>query len=112
MRYRITTPVPDYCGSVGAVTFDRGVAVADESAAAELAYFRSRGYGVEELADEPAEPELADEAGPEMPKKSASTEAWRDYAAATGEMTEDEAGQMSRDDLVEYFNSTSEENPS
>lgn len=111
MRYRVRTPVPDYTGTVGAVTFAQGVADVDESAGAELAYFRARDYGVEEIAED-AGPTDTDEgdSGPEMPKKSASTEAWRAYAVEVGEMTEDEAGQMSRDELVEYF--TTEETPS
>lgn len=112
--YRVTTPVPDYRGSVGDVHFAAGVALVDEDAhPAEMAYFRARGYGIDVAED--ASPAVADEGdagspGPEVPKKSASTEAWRAYAVEAGEMTEDEAGQMSRDELVEYF--TTEETPS
>jgi len=101
-RYRITTPVTDYSGSLGGLVFNNGEALAGEEHTAELAYARARGYGVEELADRPVAPEL--------PKKSASTETWRAYAVAAGEMSEAEAGLMSRDELVEYF--ITEEKPS
>jgi hypothetical protein len=115
MRYRVTTPVPDYRGSVGDVHFAAGEAVVDGDAnPAEMAYFRARGYGIEEIAEDAGTADVdesdPESPGPETPKKSASTEAWRAYAVAAGEMTEDEAGQMSRDELVEYF--TTEETPS
>lgn len=54
-----------------------------------------------------AEPQQLVEAAPEgveVPARSASTEAWRDYAVAAG-MPQDEADQMSRDQLVAHYKS-------
>lgn len=105
VRYRVTTPVADYSGRLGGLVFTHGEALAGEEHAAELAYARARGYGVEEISAGPAPTgEPADGAGENpMPRKSASTEAWRAYAVGTGELTEANAEQMTRDELVEYF---------
>jgi hypothetical protein len=54
-EYEISTPVPDYTGSLGALVFTDGKARANDDAhASEIAYCRERGYTVEEVA-EPAE---------------------------------------------------------
>jgi hypothetical protein len=92
MRYRVTTPVAGYAGTVGSVTFADGAAEVDESAEAELGYFRARGYGVEEVVD-----------ATQPPKKSASADAWRAFTVAADLLSEDEASQMSRDELVAYY---------
>lgn len=109
--YRVTTPVEDYAGRVGEVVFADGVALVPDTRTAELAYFQARGYGVEEVADEDSA--AAESDVPVMPKKSASTEAWRTWAADPngGGITSDEAAELSRDELVEMFAST-EEHPS
>lgn len=96
---KVSTPVPGYSGSVGGVAFAGGVAVVDEDAfAAEVGYFRRTGYTVEDVV---ASPEPDGEPG-EMPKKSASTEAWRAYAVEHG-MPQEEADGLSRDQLVELY---------
>jgi hypothetical protein len=56
---KVSTPVPDYSGSVGGVHFADGQAlVDDETFEAELGYFRRSGYTVEpvevETKDKPA----------------------------------------------------------
>lgn len=115
MRYNVFTPVPDHTGAVGGVHFANGRAVIDDAThPSELAYCRAAGYLVEPLVDEPANPDAgldeveADEfedefEGAEMPKKSASTEAWRTWAVQHGGMTVDEANTFSRDELVAHF---------
>lgn len=99
----IRAPEGDFEGDVGAVKFRAGSAEADEAThAAELRYFRAAGYGVEEL----EAPVFADVDGDgvteELPKRSASTDAWRAFAASHG-MTEEEATSKSRDELVAYY---------
>lgn len=48
--YKITAPAPGYTGKVGKVAFADGCAEIDgETQAAELSYFRRRGYGVTEV---------------------------------------------------------------
>lgn len=43
-----------------------------------------------------------------LPRRSASTETWRQYALAQG-MSEDDANRMSRDELVEHYTKESED---
>jgi hypothetical protein len=45
--FRITCPVSDYTGQVGAVAFIRGVAVVDTIPTTTEAYMRQRGYHIE-----------------------------------------------------------------
>lgn len=110
---RVSTPVPDYSGSVGGVHFANGQAlVDDEQHAAELDYFRRSGYVVEEaaadvVADVEAESDV-DDAEPQ-PAKNASTETWRAWAVDHGGMSAEDAGALSRDELVARF-ADSEEN--
>ncbi|MES2211208.1 MAG: hypothetical protein V4515_13670 [Chloroflexota bacterium] len=107
---KVTTPVPDYSGSVGGVHFADGQALVDDEAhEAELGYFRRSGYTVEDAAtaahlvdDEPKE-------SAPMPAKNGSTEAWRGWAVEHGGMSVDEADALTRDQLVERF-ADSEEN--
>lgn len=107
MRYRITTPVAGYTGAVGKAHFADGVAELDDAThPAEVAYCRAAGYGIEELDAAPGGADVVD--GPvvepgEMPKKSASTEAWRTWAADHGGMDAEEANTFSRDELVAHF---------
>lgn len=109
MRVKVTAPVAGYTGKVGIVAFADGVAELDSEVHAHqraLAYFRRRGYTVEEInpaavADAPVDPDAA----PEMPKRSGTTEAWRAWATHPkgGGMTADEAATKSRDELVAQF---------
>lgn len=113
--YRITTPAPGHTGMVGNVQFTDGVAVVDsDEHPGEHAYFVAQGYVVEpheadgETAEETADeaPVVADVDGDgipeELPKRSASTGAWREFAVAHG-MTQDEAAGLSRDELVARY---------
>lgn len=106
-RYRVTTPVADYSGALGDLVFTHGEALANDSDhAAELAYAKARGYGIEPYdqpapADEPAEEPDTGEGG--APKKSASTDVWRQYATSVGDLTEDQIADMSRDQLVAHY---------
>lgn len=104
MRYRITAPVPGATCSVAGVAFDNSVGETDNPAA--VAYFERHGYQVDEIATgepdgDPAQPADTPPA-PTRPAKSASTEAWREYAKAMG-MDEQLADATSRDDLVAHY---------
>ncbi|QTU45637.1 hypothetical protein F3K20_12860 [Streptomyces scabiei] len=76
-KYRITTPVVGFTGVSAGVNFTNGVAELDVPEgrpedqlrynARALAYFRSQGYGVEEIGPEPAENDK-----PKTPARSAS----------------------------------------
>lgn len=100
--YRVTTPVVGFTGMSAGANFTDGVAEVEDGPS--LRYFRAAGYGIEPLA-EPAD----EDSGAEMPKKSASTEAWRAWAAEHGGMAADVANTKSRDELVAHF---TEENDS
>lgn len=107
--YRVRTPVPGASGDIGNVHFSNGVALVDEETdAAVLAYCRGAGYTVEAIEPEPEVEGEPEPEGAEMPKKSASTEAWRAWAVEHGGMEADEAATLSRDQLVERFTSTEE----
>lgn len=108
-QVKVSTPVPGYAGSVGGVHFSAGQALVDEDAA-EMTYFRTAGYLIEEPAEAEDEGDAGDgdDAEP-MPARNASTEAWRTWAAEHGGMSADEAGELTRDQLVERF-ADSEEN--
>ena len=94
--YRVSTPVAGFTGTSAGVNFTNGVADVDEGPA--LNYFRSAGYGVEDLAEPADEPDPA-----AQPRKSASTEAWRTWAVDHGGLSVEEANELSRDQLVERF---------
>ena len=106
--FRITTPAPGYAGKVGNVQFTDGAAVVDgDTYPGEYAYFVAQGYGVEPVEaadDEPAEIVDVDGDGvpEELPRRSASTAAWREFAVAHG-MTQEEADGLSRDELVARY---------
>lgn len=128
MRVKITTPVTDHNGAVGNVTITQGVGFADtEAHVAEIAYCRANGYTVENVevvelrqtrvdlgftADDIADMEAEDQA-PEvpMPRRNGSVEAWRAYAIDARGMSPEEANALSRDQLVERFTSTEEDQP-
>lgn len=107
MRLKITTPVEDHNGAVGAVLITHGVGYADSEAhASEIAYCRRNGYTVTEIEAAPA-PEPEEPAEAPMPRKSGSAEAWRTYAVEHG-LSAEEAEALTRDQLVERFTSTEE----
>ncbi len=109
-QVRIRTLVPGYSGSLGALQFVDGEAVADEAThAAEIAYCRDRGYLFPGNAPEREQPQDGEAEGDDtpMPRRSASRAAWEAYALAHG-MTADEAKDLSRDQLVERFTSNEE----
>lgn len=107
--FRVSSPVPGYTDRVGAVDFVDGVAlIDDETDAATLKYCRGAGYGVVEVADEPLVDEVVEV---EQPKKSASTEVWRTWAVEHGGMSAEDAEELSRDQLVEWFTTSTEETP-
>ena len=88
------------------IPFSNGVATVDgDTHAAALRYFRQAGYGVEELADEPAA-RAADDTD-KLPAKSASKVEWKAYAIAHG-VDEAEAEKTSRDDLAARFHAALE----
>lgn len=98
--FTVRTPVAGSTDKIGAVQFVDGTAqVDDEVHAAELRYFRQAGYGVEAHEEPASEPDLTESADG-LPKKSASTETWRAYAAAHGIEDPDE---FTRDELVAHF---------
>jgi hypothetical protein len=82
-KYRVTTPVVGFTGVSAGVNFTNGVAELDVPEdrpedqlrynARALAYFRSQGYGIEEIEPEPAE---------EKPKTSARTASKTDSKGA------------------------------
>lgn len=110
-QYLVTTPVPGFTGDVGAVRFTEGVAlIDDETDAAALAYCRGAGYTIDEPSGA-AEPAADEAPADEQPRKSASTEAWRTWAVEHGGMDADEASDLSRDQLVERFTTSTEETP-
>ncbi|MEU1554000.1 hypothetical protein [Streptomyces scabiei] len=127
-KYRITTPTPGYTGVSVGVNFTKGVAeieapilpplpvgaeldrderrereaIAQDENLRRVAYFRSQGYGVEEI--EPDEPEPAEEPDdePKAPARSASKADWAAYAVSQG-VDADEADKQTRDQLAERF---------
>lgn len=127
-KYRITAPTPGYTGVSVGVNFTKGFAeieapvlpplpvgadldrnersereaIAQNENLRRVAYFRSQGYGVEEI--EPDEPEPAEEPDdePKAPARSASKADWAAYAIAQG-VDADEAEKLTRDQLAERF---------
>lgn len=127
-RFLVQTPEPDHTGLVGNVYFQGGVAEVDDVVhAAELGYMRAAGYhiqavgsaGADEMieaaglaVDEPAPDEpIAGATGPEVvkPKKAAAVGDWRAYAQSQG-MSAEDADAMTKNQLVERFADSEEEN--
>lgn len=116
--FRITAPVPGFCGEVAGMDFVDGVAEGEPTQSA-LSYFRRRGYRVVEGDAQQPDPSPegdiqgdiqgdaegdvggGDRAG-KMPARSASKAAWRAYAVARG-MSPDDADAATRDQLAELF---------
>ncbi|MBB4931852.1 hypothetical protein F4561_002672 [Lipingzhangella halophila] len=96
MRYDVQAPEAGHNGEVAGVRFYRGSAVVDDSNRAALAYFRRRGYTVTPAeAGDAAEPE-----GPTKPAQGDNKAAWVAYIAATTDLSEAEAGDIKKDDLI------------
>jgi hypothetical protein len=130
MKFDVRTPVADFTGVVGSVGFAMGRAIVDsDTHPAELAYFRTAGYHVSEIAPSPvwALSEVRESLGlsPEQvmdmraadetaktetpkPRRNGSAEAWRAYAIAQG-VSPDEANTLTRDQLAERFADPDEE---
>ncbi|MFD3929692.1 hypothetical protein [Streptomyces sp. NPDC058614] len=113
MQYRISTPVLGFTGISAGVNFTNGVAeldVPEDNAGDELrynaralAYFRSQGYGVEEIDETPApEPSSEPDDSDKPPTRSASKADWLAYAITQG-VDADEADKLTRDQLAERF---------
>ena len=61
-EYTVTSPVTDYCGTVGNVQFKNGQASTSDGAA--LAYFRSAGYTVDRIVTVAKKPTPASKRAP------------------------------------------------
>jgi hypothetical protein len=110
MTYRITAPNRSYMGAVAGVTLTNGVGETDNESV--LPYFRRHGYTVKPVEEPPVveqedDDDQGDEEGgeqevPARPAKSASKEAWKVYAIASG-MSEEDAENTTRDALAEHY---------
>lgn len=68
-EYRVTSPVRGYAGEIGGVGFHKGAATVTSDQRAELAYFRRKGFVVEEI-PAPVEPKAPKKApAPKPPKE-------------------------------------------
>lgn len=108
-KFLVKTPVPDYSGTLGDISFHNGRAVVDEDThPAELAYCRAR-YTVEPYTGDAIDEEDEQKLGPvdQMPRKSASKADWAAYAIAHG-MSPEEAESLNRDQLAERFTTPKE----
>jgi hypothetical protein len=113
MQHKITTPTPGYTGKVAGIAFADGTATIDDSNDAHrraLAYFRRKGYRVEEVkAEEPAPEPAADEKPPSaagVPTRGSSKADWLTYvtseAAGEKRLSVEEAEAKTRDQLAEH----------
>jgi len=102
-EFKVTAPDEGFSGQVAEVSFSKGVATVDSSdSRAALAYFRRRGYKVEkvEQADEPQRAEEGQDEPLAKPKQADPKEAWVAYIAATTDLSEAEAADLKKDDLI------------
>jgi len=114
-RYRITTPVEDFTGTVGELDFSKGV-YEGEVPVGPLSYFEQAGYGVEEIDADPAEVEVeAESEDPPVlpvvapPAKSASKADWVTYAVDEHQADQAEAEKLTREQLVAAYGTSKEE---
>jgi hypothetical protein len=107
MRYQVKAPAKKVNDTIAGVRFSDSSATVDgDVQPGALAYFRRQGYLVEEIRDQEPTPPAAAIPGAqaaELPRRSASTEAWRAYAVDHGGMTSEEAAELSRDQLADRF---------
>jgi hypothetical protein len=115
-KHRVETPEPGHSGLVGGIYFQDGVAVVDDTTHANaLGYMRGAGYRVHEVAHEVAAPEVEPEpsaldgSDTAKPKKAAPVGEWRAYATTQGMSVED-ADALTKNQLVERFADSEEEN--
>jgi hypothetical protein len=132
-RWRITTPTPGFTGISAGVNFTDGVAeiegpeplervpegvtltreqraerdeIGQDPAYRRLAYFRSAGYGVEQLDTDRDEAEPDAPEDDRKPTRSSSKADWLKYvtseAAGDKRLDEDDAQAKTRDDLAEH----------
>lgn len=105
-RYRITTPVEGFTGTVGGLDFSKGAYEGDVPAG-PLGYFEQAGYGVEEIdadpveADKPVDPPEPPVVAP--PAKSAKKEDWVKFAVEHRQADPVEADKLTRDELVAAY---------
>jgi len=92
-NYRISAPVADYDGTVGEYKFAKGVYEGDITDAA-LSYFRTAGYGVEDLTVDPDGP-----GG--LPAKAAVRGEWEQAARDLGISDEEIAAASNKDQLID-----------
>ncbi|WP_036374354.1 hypothetical protein [Micromonospora sp. ATCC 39149] len=106
--FKLTTPTPGFTGKVAGVAFADGTATVDsETHGRALAYFRRRGYRVEEASEPVVTPaEQTEPVITEPPARGAAKDAWIAFATseAAGEkrLTLDEATALKRDELAEH----------
>lgn len=102
IRVRVTTPVVDFTGTVGEYAFAKGVFEGEVSDGA-LTYFRTAGYGVEEVDTEhsPTDPDDDPDGPGGLPPKSGLRDAWEQAGIDLG-LTEDAVkGASNKDQLIE-----------
>lgn len=113
MRYDVTAPVKGYNGVVGGVTFYRGRGHVDEAEnPAAVAYFRRRGYTLAEVHDEQpeqAEGQPSEGTAPAKPKAADSKDTWVAYTVATTDLTEAEAHDLTKAELIELAEAEKEQ---
>lgn len=102
-RLEIATPEAGFTGALGGITFVNGSTTVDSDRfPAEVAYCTARGYTITNLDELPPADVDGDGLVDELPKRSATTEAWRQFAVEHG-MSAEEADAMTRDQLVEHY---------
>ncbi|KOX10137.1 hypothetical protein ADL05_26020 [Nocardiopsis sp. NRRL B-16309] len=99
----MTSPVGDYNGDVGGVKFYKGRAVVDsDTHGAAVAYMRRRGYTLTPINETAASEErVPEQDGPVKPKAADNKDTWVAYTVATTDLSEAEAGDLTKTELQE-----------
>ncbi|WP_433701777.1 hypothetical protein [Nocardiopsis sp. CA-288880] len=98
-RYDVQAPVEGYNGETGGVRFYKGRAHVDSSTHfAAVEYMRRRGYTLTEVREEETPSE---DSTPDKPKQADSKAVWVKYVVATTDLTEAEAADLKKDELIE-----------
>ncbi|GAA1454141.1 hypothetical protein [Nocardiopsis tropica] len=101
-RYDVESPEKDYSGVTCKVRFYKGHAHVDEAEnPAAVAYFRRRGYTLTEVREEQSEETPSEDTTPDKPKQADSKAVWVKYVVATTDLTEAEAEDLTKDELIE-----------
>jgi hypothetical protein len=104
---RVHSPREGYDGVSVGVRFRDGVAEVNPAEhPAALAYFERAGYRIEH-GDPAAEVEQGQPEAPERPADRGPKAEWVRYVVALGELDEDEAEKLTRDQLVERYGAAS-----